>query len=101
MRQSNKWFPYSGPHRHKDDAIKVFLSSVLSHNGTTTVELIVGPKTLLTDVYSIGSNSYLNIYKVLQDRFRKRGIPINIWSDNSQEEFMGECAQDSLHLWVR
>ena len=85
MRQYNKCFSYNGFHQHEDDAIDTFFSSVKSHDGTTAVELIVGTKTLLTDVYAIGSNSGLNISKVLLDCFRERGIPINIWSNNSQE----------------
>ena len=89
IRQSDKCFPYSGHHQHKDDAIDTFLSSVRSHDGTTAVEFIVGAKTLLTDVNAMGSKSGLNIFKVLKDRFRKRGVPINIWSDNAQEESMG------------
>ena len=51
-RQPNKRFPYSGPHRHEDDTIGNFLSSVRAQNVTTTIELIVA-NTLLTDVYSI------------------------------------------------
>ena len=84
MSKSNKCFPYSDPHQHEDDAIYTFFSSVKYHNGTTNVEIIVGTKTLLTDVYAVGSNSGLIIAKVPQDRFRERGIPINIWSDNAQ-----------------
>ena len=84
MRQSNKSFPYSGTHWHEDDTINNFLSSVQAHYGTTVVEIIVGTKTLLKDVYTIGSKSGLNIAKVLQDRFRERGIPINICSENAQ-----------------
>ena len=83
MRQSNNCFPYSRPRRHKDDAIDNFFSSVQDHNGTTTVEIIVGTNTLLTDIYTRGYNSGLNISKFLQCRFRERGIPINIWSDNA------------------
>ena len=85
MRQFNKSFPYSVPHPHEDDAIYSFFSSVKSHDSTTTVELIVGNKTLLTYVYAIGYKSALNIAKFLRDRFRERGITINIWSNNSQE----------------
>ena len=83
MRQSNKHFPYSGPHLNKDDAIDTFFSSVKSHNGTTDVEVIVGTKTLLTDVYAIASKSDLNISKFLQYLFYKRGIPISIWSNHT------------------
>ena len=85
IRQSNKCFPYSGHHQHEDDPIGTFFSSVKYHNVITAFELIVVTKTLLTDVYAIGSNSVLNIDKVLQDRFCDRGIPIKIWSDNAQE----------------
>ena len=46
--------PYSGPHWHKDDAIDTFSSSVKSHDGTTTIYLIFGTNTLLTDVNAIG-----------------------------------------------
>ena len=89
MNQSNKRLPYIGNHWHKDDAIITFLSSLKSHCGNTAVKLIVGTKELFTDVYAIWSKSGLNISKFLQDRLRERGIPINIWSDNAQEEFMG------------
>ena len=41
------------------------------------------------DVYDIVSKSGLNIAKFIQDRFRERIIPINIWSDNVKEHFMG------------
>ena len=61
MRQFNMHFHYSGPHWHKDVAIINLLSSVQSHDGTTIVELIVGTKKLLTDVYAIGPKSGLNI----------------------------------------
>ena len=84
MRKSNNRFPCIGPHRHEDDAIDTFFSSVKSHEGTTAVELIVGTKTLITYVYSVVSNSGLNIAKVLQERFRECGIPFNICSDNAQ-----------------
>ena len=69
MIQSNKQFPYSGLHRHYDDAIDTILYSVHDHNGTATVEVIVSTKTIITDVYAIGSKSGLNIVNVLQDRF--------------------------------
>ena len=98
MRQSNKHFPYSGPHLNKDDAIDTFFSSVKSHNGTTAVEIVVGTKTLLTDVYAIGSKSGLNTAKFLQCGFCECGIPINIWSDNSQEVFM-ESVRKLLHTY--
>ena len=66
IRQSNKHFPYSGTHQHEDDAIVAFFSSVKSHGGTTTVEIVFVTKTLLMDVYYIGTKSGLNIAKVLQ-----------------------------------
>ena len=78
MQHYNKCSPYSGPHRHKDDAIYNFFSSVPAHNGTTSIELILVTKTLLTNVYMIESNSSLNISNILQDRYHERGIPINI-----------------------
>ena len=84
MIHSNKCFPYKGPHKHGDDTINNFFYSVKSKNGTTFVELTVGTKKPPTDVYAIGSKSDLNIYKVLQERFHKRGITINIWSKNPQ-----------------
>ena len=65
MRQSNNIFPYIGPHRHEDDTIDTFLFSLKSHDGTTNVEIIVGTKTLLMDVYAIGYKSGLNISKYL------------------------------------
>ena len=40
-------------------------------------------------VYAIGSKSGLNYVKVLQDRFCEHRTTINIWSDNTQEYFMG------------
>ena len=89
MRQSNKRFPYSGHHWNEDDAIDTFFSSVPSHYGTAFIEIIVGIKTLLNDVYVIVSNSGLNISKVIKYCFRNHGITINIWSDNVQEDFMG------------
>ena len=64
MRKSNKRFPYIKPHWHEDVAIITFWSSVLSHDGTTTVELIVGTKTLLTDVYAIGPKLGLDICQI-------------------------------------
>ena len=88
MRQSNNHFPYSGTHQHKDESIDTFFSSVESHDVTINVELVVGTKTLLTDVYAIRSKSDLNIAKILLDRFREHRIPIKIWSDNAQEELM-------------
>ena len=69
--------------------MNIFLSSVKFHDGTTAVELIVSAKTLLTNVYAIESKSSLNIDKVLQDHFCEHEMIINIWSDISQEEFMG------------
>ena len=87
-RHYNKQLPYIGSHHHKDDAISSFLYSICAHDGTAAVELIIGTKTILTYVYTIGPKSGLSISKVLQNFFRKRDIPINIWSDNSQEEFM-------------
>ena len=50
------------------------------------------------DAYAIVSKSGLNIAKVLQDRFHERGIPINIWSNNSQEYFMGSVRK-LLHAY--
>ena len=50
MRQSNKHFPYIGPHRHEDDAIDAFLYSLKSHDETTYVELIFGTNTLFVYV---------------------------------------------------
>ena len=73
-RQPIKLFTYSAPQRHEEYAINTLFSLVTSHNGTTAVELIVGTKNLLTDVYAIGPNSGLNIANVLQHRFRKHGI---------------------------
>ena len=70
-----------------------------SHNGTISVEIIFGTNTLLTDFYAIGSKSVLNISKVLYDRFRYNGIPINIWSNNSQEYFIGSVRK-LLHAYV-
>ena len=96
MRKPNKHLPYNRHHQHENDAIKKFFSSVKSHDGTTDVELMVGIKTLLTDVYAIWSKSGLNIAKVLQDCFHKRGIPINIWSNNVKEELTG-----SVHKLLR
>ena len=84
MIQSNKRFPYNRPLRHKDDAIDNLFSYVQAHDSTATVETIVITKTLLTNVYAIGSKSGLNIVKVLQERFLKHGIPIDIWYDNAQ-----------------
>ena len=84
MIQSNKRFPYIRHCQHKDDATDKFFSYVQEHYGTVAVELIVLTKTLLTNVYDIGSKSGLNIFKVLQDRFLKHIIPINIWYDNVQ-----------------
>ena len=89
MSKSNKIYPYSESHQRKDDAIDTLFYSVKYHDGTAAIELIVGTKTILTDVYAIGSKSGLNIANFSQDRFRERGIPIKIWSDNAQEEFMG------------
>ena len=85
MIHSNKKFPYSRSQQHKFDTIDTFFSSVHAHDVTTTVELIVGTNTLCTDVYAIVSKLGLNITKVLQDRFRECGIPINIWYDKAQE----------------
>ena len=98
-KHSNKISPYNGPHQHKDDAVNTFFSSVQAYYGTTDVGLIVGTKTLLTYVYAIGSKSGLNIAKFLQDRFHESGIPINIWSGNTQEEFMG-CVRKLLCAYV-
>ena len=78
MSKSNKIYPYSESHQRKDDAIDTLFYSVKYHNGTTVIELIVGTKTILTDVYAIGSKSGLNIANFSQDRFRERGIPIKI-----------------------
>ena len=41
------------------------------------------------DVYAIGSKSGLSITKGLKYCFHECGSPINICSDNVQEEFMG------------
>ena len=54
MSQYNKHLYYIRTHQHEDDAIDTFFSSVRFHDRTTAVELIVGTKTLLTDVYAIG-----------------------------------------------
>ena len=92
MRQYNNWFTYSGPHRHEDDNINTFVYYVCAQDGTTAIELIFGTKTLLTDVYDKGSKSGFKISKFLQDLFCEKGIPINIWSDNAQETFMGSVS---------
>ena len=65
MRQYNTRFLYSGPHQNEEDSIKTFFSLVPAHDGTTSVELLVGTKTLLTEVYAIRTKSGLNIDKVL------------------------------------
>ena len=88
MIQYNKRLPYSGTHWHKADNIDTLFSSVKYHGGTTDVELVVGTKRLLMDFYAIGYNSGLNIAKFIQDCFCERGIPINTWSDNAQEDLM-------------
>ena len=98
MRQYNKHLPYRRPNQHKDDNIDTFFYSVESHDGTTAVEIIVGTKTLLMYVYAIGYKSDLNRAKVLQDRFCERGIIINIWYNNAQEEFM-KSARKLLHTY--
>ena len=82
--QYNKRFPCRGPHWHKDGDIYNLFYSVKSHDGTISVELIFGTKTLTPDVYAIVSKSGLNIDQVLQERFRERGIPISICYDNVQ-----------------
>ena len=69
-----------------------------SHDVTTDVELIVGTKKFLMDVYAIGSNSGPNFSKFLQDRFLDSQIPINIWSDNSQGKSMGSVRK-FLHAY--
>ena len=69
MRKYNKCFPYSGPHRHEDDSIDTFFSSVKSHDRNNAVEIIVCTNTLLAGVYAIVSKSGLRIDKFLQDRF--------------------------------
>ena len=89
IQQCNKILKYSGTHQQKDDTMDNFFSSVPARYGTTDVELTIGIKTLLTDVYAIGSKSGIKSSEVFQDRFCECGIPINIWSDNAQEEFMG------------
>ena len=89
MRKYNKCFPYSGTHRHEDDSIATFFSSVKYYGSNNAVEVIVGTNTLLVGVYTMLSKSGPKIAKVLQDRFYECGIPINIWSNNAQEEFMG------------
>ena len=53
MRQSNQRLTYRGPHQHKYDVIDTLFYSVVIHNDTTSVELIVGTKILITDVYVI------------------------------------------------
>ena len=67
MRKSNKRSPCSGPHQQEDNSIDTFFSSVKSHDETTAVKLVVGIKTLITDVYAIQSKSDLNISQFLQD----------------------------------
>ena len=89
MIKYNNCFPYSGPHRHEDDYLGTFFSSVKSNDRNNADEIIVGTKTLLIDAYSIVYKSGLNIAKFLQDHFYQCVIPINIWSDNTQGEFMG------------
>ena len=89
MSKYKKCFLYSGSHQHDDDYLDTLFSSVKSHDSNTTVKIIVGTKTVLMDVYAIVSKSGVNIAKVFQDRFYKCGIPIKIWSNNSQEDFMG------------
>ena len=84
----NKRFLYSGTHQQKDYDNGTLFSSVPANGGTTADELIFSTKTLHTNVFAIWSKSSLNISKVLQDRFREHGIPMNIWSDNVQEYFM-------------
>ena len=84
MIKSNNNFTYSGPHQHEYDSITTLLSSLQDHNDTTSVEIIFGTKTLLTDVWAIWYKPGLNISKVFQDRFHERGISINIWSENAQ-----------------
>ena len=78
MRQYNKRFPYSEPQQNEDDAIDTFFYSVKAHDDTIAVELIVGTKELLMNVYDKGSKSGLNIAKVLQDRLINSGITIKI-----------------------
>ena len=68
MRQYNMRFPHSMTHWKEDFAIITFLSSVQSHDGTTTIELIVGTKTLLTDVYAKGNKSGLNAFQITSMR---------------------------------
>ena len=93
MLQYNKQSQYSGSHWHKYDAIGTFLSLIPDHDGNTAIELIVVTNKLITGIYTIGSNSGLNITKVLQDHFHKSDIPINIWSDNAHKEFMGSVSK--------
>ena len=69
MSKYDKCFPYSGPQRHKGDSIDTFFSSVKSHDSNTDVAIIVGTKTLLTDVYAIVSKSGPNMTKFIQYRF--------------------------------
>ena len=88
MRQYNKRLPYRGPHLQKYDVNDTFFYSVIIHNNNTSIELIVGTKTLITDVYAIQSKSDLNISQFLQDWFRACRITIIIWSQ-AQEEIMG------------
>ena len=67
MRKYNNCLPYRGPHQQDDYSFGTFFSSVKYHDRNTAVEIIVGTKTLLTDVYAIVSKSGLNIAKFLQD----------------------------------
>ena len=55
MIQYNNHLPYISTHKHKDDSIDTFFYDVKSHIGTTAFKLIIGTKTLRTDVYAIGS----------------------------------------------
>ena len=77
--QSNDRLTYRGPRQHKYDVIDTFLYSVKILNNNTSVELIVGTKTLITYVYAIGSKSGLNISQFLQDRLCACRIHISIW----------------------
>ena len=89
MIQFHKSFHYIRTHQNEDDAINNFFPSVWSHDGNTAIELIVGTRILLMDVYDIVSKSGLNIARFIQDCFCKCVIPINILFENSKEAFMG------------
>ena len=93
MQQYNKRLRYSGPHWNEDYDIYTLFSLVIAHDENKPVEIIICTKKLITNIYEIGSKSGLNISKVLQDCFQECVIPINIWSDNVQGEFMGSVCK--------